>query len=371
MNRKSVFFFPVPAAATAMMAIVSLLFLSAGSAAAGPRDLADIVKAGKILIGCAEVPPEEGLKRSDLPYYMGFDLELALRISEVLRAEKGVTTEWVHVPRTDQRIPFLEEGKADLVIRTFSITPKRQEVIGFSNPYFENPGLTVVVGSDVQGVAGYKDLVGRKVIVTGKSTAEFFVLKNIPKVKILPVANDQYAIDYLIKGKADAYVQDFSMCLYHVSRFPSLRLAGEPFTADGKEDLYGIGMPKGSAELKNFIDGILARLEKDGTLKALYDKWYGTRLANARKMVPLIGGTFLINLGDEKMVGTVEEKRGDFYLVKLDNGDHLFIPPSSIRYMKVVSPEKKEQAPQADSKKSPKKRDSSGSAGKAQGKKGK
>lgn len=361
MIRKTGFFTPVAAAAAMTIAVASILFFSAGSAFAEPRDLADITKAGKVLIGCAEISPKEGLKRSDLPYYMGFDLELAMRISDILKAEKGVTTEWVHVPRTDQRIPFLEEGRADLIVRTFSITPKREEVIDFSKPYFENPGLTVVVGSDVQGVAGYRDLVGRRVIVTGKSTAEFFVLKNIPKVKILPVANDQYAIDYLIKGKADAYVQDFSMCLYHVSRFPNLRLAGEPFTTDGKEDLYGIGLPKGSKELKKYIDGVLDRLEKDGTLKALYDKWYGTRLANAKKMIPLIGGTFLINLGDEKMIGTVEEKRGDFYLVKLENGDHLFIPPTSIRYMKVINPEKMDQRPSGESNASPVKREANGS----------
>jgi ABC-type amino acid transport substrate-binding protein len=305
-------------------------------------DLDEIIKRGVIRIGCAEIPDINLLKDPALPYYMGFDLELAMEISTEFRKIHGASTEWVHVPRTDQRIPFLQDGKADLIIRTFSITSKRLESINFSDSYFDNPGLTVVIPKGVTGIASFRDLAGRKVMVTGKSTAEYFVLKNVPKVKILPVANDKYAVDYLLKGKADAYVQDFAMCLFHVSRFPDLRLVGDPFTMNDKKDEYGIGMQKGSDNLKKEINGILTAFEKKGFLKKLYDKWFGEKLAQVRKVVPLIGGKFDINAAGMKLSGTLEEKRGDFYLFRSDDGATFFFPPSSIQYLKVIeaSPQK-------------------------------
>lgn len=298
-------------------------------------DLPDILKRGTVRIGCAEIPGAETLADPSLPYYMGFDLELATEIAGVFKKNHGVTIEWVHVPRTDQRIPFLQDGTADLIIRTFSITPKRAEVIDFSDPYFTNPGLTVVIPKGVTGISSFRDLAGRKVMVTGKSTAEYFVLKNVPKVKILPVANDKYAVDYLLKNKAEAYVQDFAMCLFHVSRFPDLRLVGDPFTMNDEKDEYGIGMVKGSKALKAEINKILASLEKNGTLRRIYDKWFGEKLAQVKKVVPLIGGHFKIRAAGMNLTGTLEEKREDFYLFRCDDGAVFFFAPSAIEYMKI------------------------------------
>lgn len=300
------------------------------------RSLKEIKESKIIKIGCARVASEENLNDPNIPYYMGFDLELSKSISKEIEKKLKIQTEWVATPRTDQRIPFLKEGKADLIIRTFSITEKRKKIIDFSVAYFDNPGLTVVVPNTTQNVTNYQDLAGKKVIVTGKSTSEYFVLKNIPKVKILPVANDEYAIDYLLKGKADAYVQDFSMCLFHVSRFNMFRLAGEPFNPGKDKDQYGIGMTKGSKDLKKLIDEILGDLTKNGQVKKIYKKWYGDKMANVRKVTPLFDNHFNINTANMTFSGSLEEKRGDFYLFKSDKGKSFFIPLEKINYLEVL-----------------------------------
>jgi ABC-type amino acid transport substrate-binding protein len=325
-----VYFYAAP-----LFIFISLIYFQCNVIQA--RSIEEIKKEKIIKIGCSRVPPAENLKDSNIPYYMGFDIELALNISKELEKKLDVKTQWVATPRTDQRIPFLKDGQADLIIRTFSITPKRMEMVDFSKPYFDNPGLTIVVPDEIKDVRDFRDLAGKKVIVTGKSTSEYFVLKNIPKVKILPVANDEYAVDYLLKGRADAYVQDFSMCLFHVFRFNNLRLAGEPFNPGDTKDQYAVGMAKNSTELKKLVDSILDNFEKTGVMKDIYQKWYGDKMARVRKVTPLYGNYFKVFSGSLAIEGVLEEKKEDFLLFKTNKGESYFIPFNKIDYLVVSS----------------------------------
>ena len=61
------------------------------------------------------------------------------------------------------RIPFLMTNKADIVISSFSVTPERAKVVGFSAPYSVNQ---LVVGAPKSvAISKLGDLAGKRVAV--------------------------------------------------------------------------------------------------------------------------------------------------------------------------------------------------------------
>ena len=83
-----------------------------------------------------------------LTYYLyrgtrrGFDFELIKKFAE----EKGIVVEAVIPPRWVDMIPYLYEGRGDLIASMMTITPERDALVGFTRPYLEV--WQVVVGTE-------------------------------------------------------------------------------------------------------------------------------------------------------------------------------------------------------------------------------
>ncbi len=78
--------------------------------------------------------------------------------------------EWVETV-SDNREPFLESGKVDLVLASYSITDERRQLVGQTGPYMVT-GQQVLVKSD-SDVTGIADLKGKEVCsVTGSTSID-------------------------------------------------------------------------------------------------------------------------------------------------------------------------------------------------------
>ena len=131
---KSVF----PPRLRAAFAGLALIGGLAVSGAAHADQLDDIMKAGKLRVAIDLGVPPYGMKDAALNP-TGSDVETARLLAKGL----GVTLEIV--PTTGaNRVPFLQTGKADIVISSMSVTPERQKVIDFSTPY---AAILAVVGA--------------------------------------------------------------------------------------------------------------------------------------------------------------------------------------------------------------------------------
>ncbi len=51
----------------------------------------------------------------------------------------------------------------------------------------------------------------------------------------------------------------------------TLKLVGEDLTVEP----YGIGVPEGDTEMKEFVDGVLQELYDDGRYAEIYEEWVG------------------------------------------------------------------------------------------------
>src|SRR4051794_28704986 len=100
-----------------------------------PRStMANIVSKGTITIGVKYDVPLMGLYDPVTQKVDGFDIAMGKEIAKDMGLKEN-QVKFIEAV-TANRIPFLTEDKADLMISTFTITDERKQQIDFSRPYY-------------------------------------------------------------------------------------------------------------------------------------------------------------------------------------------------------------------------------------------
>ena len=191
----------------------------------------------------------------------GFDADICREIAE----ELGVEVELIEAVSAN-RIPFLNERRVDLVISTFTINDERKTQIDFSRPYYI-AGQSILAKISDTSISGVDDLNGKRVCSAEGSTSEKNVREQAPEAELVLFKTYTEAGQALNDGRCDAVSTDDVILFGLISAYPDTELKGEPFTTEE----YGIGMKKGSAELKALVDQVLADMESDGRFAELWE----------------------------------------------------------------------------------------------------
>ena len=229
--------------------------------------MAELNKAGKITVGTKFDQPLFGLRGlSGDPE--GFDVEIA----KLLAAKLGIPEDGVTFVEavSANREPFLEQGRVDMVVATYTINDKRDEVVDFAGPYFQAGQDILVAKGNPKGIQGPEDLKGKKTCsVSGSTPAATVQEKYGLKVPDELVLTDVYTKcrDQLEQGAIDAVTTDNVILSGYVDADPEkFELIGKPFT----EEPYGIGIPEGQEEFCDFINETLAEAEEDGSYEKAF-----------------------------------------------------------------------------------------------------
>jgi glutamate transport system substrate-binding protein len=206
----------------------------------------------------------------------GFDADLCREIAK----ELSVEAELIEAVSAN-RIPFLNERRVDLVISTFTINDERKTQIDFSRPYYV-AGQSILAKKSDTSITGVDDLNGKKVCSAEGSTSEKNVREKAPQAELVLFKTYTEAGQALNDGRCDAVSTDDVILFGLINAYPDTELKGEPFTTEN----YGIGMKKGSTELKAFVDDLLAKMDSDGRFKALWEKNIGPYTTKEPKLPP-------------------------------------------------------------------------------------
>jgi ABC-type amino acid transport substrate-binding protein len=257
-------------------AILPLLFLTAGAAAAG--DLAEVKARGKLIVVTYPLQrsffssvnlarmSEGNLKLGDLRHpddFQGIDIDLMKGFAKRL----GVALE-IH-PITEgwgALVPALQAGKGDLVASELTITPERQEAVDFSRPYVTSwIAVAVRKGSPIAGLA---DLKGKKAALLSGSSHVEFLQKTVPGVEIVPTGFDLESFVAVEDGSAEYTLTDTTVPPGQPvdEAHPHLRIAFRL-----REVADGIAVRKGS-DLLAPLNAYLAEIEKSGELKRILER---------------------------------------------------------------------------------------------------
>ncbi len=217
-------------------------------------------KAQKITIGTKFDQPLFGLKGLD-GKPAGFDVE----IGKIIAGELGIPAdkiEWVESP-SKVREEYIEQGKVDLVVATYTINDTRKQRVAFAGPYYVAGQDILVKAGDtsITGPDSFKDGTKKVCSVTGSTPAANIV--QYLKDKLQLVLFDVYSkcVDALKGGQVDAVTTDNVILLGYASKEPSvLKVVGKPFT----QEPYGIGVKKDDTGFREFVNATLEKIYADG-----------------------------------------------------------------------------------------------------------
>jgi polar amino acid transport system substrate-binding protein len=204
----------------------------------------------------------------------GFDRELMRSICDDL----GVTLRPARYTGDDFDGIFagLKDGSYDAVISGTTITPGRERVALFSDPYLEfDQGLAVNVGrhpniessDDLRGlivgiqVGNTSDIVARKLLAQGA----------IADIKYYPYHGILTALDDLSAGRIGALIKLFPVLSWLVKDRGELAVIEQIPT----HEKLGIAFAPTNAGLCRAVNESLASLKERGTFETLRRKWFG------------------------------------------------------------------------------------------------
>ena len=249
---------------------------SASSAATTPMDVATkilghaptglaatIVNRGSVIVANdANYPPQSSVDQAT-GKLVGFDVDVANKMGELLGLKVDFKNPaWETIPAG------LQQGKYDVSIGSMTITPERQKVLAFTDPYYYTSGQ-IFVKKGGQQITGVADLAGKKVGV-GAATTYYDYLKKNTKAVVKTYTTDADAFPDLANGNLD-----FVMTAGPTGQ--QAILSGQPFEFSGKplyyEDL-AFALKLGEADWLALLNYTVQTMHSDGSLTAMSKQWY-------------------------------------------------------------------------------------------------
>ncbi|MBH5318336.1 transporter substrate-binding domain-containing protein [Paenibacillus sp. GSMTC-2017] len=195
----------------------------------------------------------------------GFDLDIAAAIvKDITGADDKIEYKEVN---GKTRIPMLQNGEIDIIVRTMTITEERKLEVDFSDPYFSaGQSLLVPENSSITGIA---DLKGKKVIAV-KGTRDGEIIKQkAPEAEVSEYENLGEAFTALSTGKGDVLTTDNAILMGLSLENPGYKLVGGVI----EDQPWGIAVRKGDKEMLEAVNAALKKLKDSGEYATIYEKW--------------------------------------------------------------------------------------------------
>jgi len=218
-------------------------------------------KAQKIIIGTKFDQPLFGLKGLD-GKPAGFDVE----IGKIIASELGIPADKIEWTETKSAVreEYIEQGKADIVVATYTINDTRKQRIAFAGPYYV-AGQDIMVRKDDTSITGpdsFKDGTKKVCSVTGSTPAkkiEEYVKDKTTQIVLF--GGYAQCVEALKTNQVDAVTTDNVILLGFIDQDPNaLKILGAPFT----QEPYGIGVKKDDTKFRAFINETLEKIYADG-----------------------------------------------------------------------------------------------------------
>nr|WP_236698240.1 transporter substrate-binding domain-containing protein [Weissella minor] len=197
----------------------------------------------------------------------GFDIDMAKEITK--RVDPKAKVELTQIT-SGTRVPMLLNGNIDSIIATMTITPEREKVVDFSEPYF-NAGQSLLVknSSDVKNIKDLDRKGARILGVQGSNSIEN-VKKFAPKARIVALPDYATALTALQSGQGDALTTDNGILYGMAVDNKGVKVVGGTFTTEP----YGIAVDKDNPKLVKAINDAVDDMKSDGTYDKLAKKWF-------------------------------------------------------------------------------------------------
>jgi polar amino acid transport system substrate-binding protein len=243
-----------------------------------------VMKAGVIVMSTdPQYPPQSSLTADGS--YEGFDISVGTEIAKRLGVDiKFETPDWNLITAGSWG------GRWDFSVGSMTITPARQKILAFTDPYYFTPAQ--MAASTASGITTLDGLAG-KTICVGEATTYYEWLTNgegRPDVAATPPTGSiatTLSTDRLCAETWKSGRKDFEGWLSSSTTVDQAVKDGLPLVKVG-DPVYleplGVAFDKSGPDPTDMVakvDGILAEMRADGTLKGFSEKWFGSDLTVA------------------------------------------------------------------------------------------
>ena len=207
---------------------------------------------------------------------VGYAHDLQMKVVEAVKTKLNkpdLKVRYVLVT-SQNRIPSIANGTADLECGSTTNNKERQEQVAFSTGFFK-VGSRLLTATN-SGVADFKDLKGKKLVTTAGTTSERYIKAHKEELGIGEIISAKdHAESFLMleSGRASAFMMD------------DILLAGEKSKAKEPakwhivgtapiHEIYGCMMRKGDADFKQVVDDAIRATYASGEINAMYKKWF-------------------------------------------------------------------------------------------------
>lgn len=196
----------------------------------------------------------------------GVEPKLIKRILETAGYEYTFIDDYDYNKNGDVRLDVITGGKADLTIRSITITEDRKQKVNFSEPYYYD-GASALVLND-SGIESKNDFQNKRVYAFNFTTAYDWARENLPESEIVTYEDfpgDQAPEKLLLEGKIDVYLGDRTFLKTILTKSPEFKLLGETYTREP----FGIAVDKDRTQLLTDINKAIEQLRSTGELEKI------------------------------------------------------------------------------------------------------
>lgn len=204
---------------------------------------------------------------------VGFDIDLANAVADLY----GWNLEFQPIDWAMKETE-LNSGNIDMIWNGYGITPEREEMVLFSEPYIESGQM--VISKKGSGIEEISDLAGKTIATQSGSTALTFMqewpddLYNqlADEPVLYPSYNEVFAD--LDADRVDAIYAGDIYSRYTLNQKGTLD-EYEYFVDETSVEPIGVGFRKSDTALKEQVDAGIEELRQNGTYAEIEAKWFG------------------------------------------------------------------------------------------------
>lgn len=201
----------------------------------------------------------------------GYDIDLAKAVFK----EYGIKVSFQTIDWS-MNVTELRNGTIDLLWNGYSITPERKKKVAFSRPYLRNRQVLVV--KKHSGIHSFKQMRKYELGMQTGSTAEQWYegKQNILRAK-KTVLYDTISNSFLDlnAGRIQGILLDEVYADYYIAHMAKSRDYRVIQNDRVPMDLFAVGMRKGDKTLRQKVNAGLVRLQENGKLRQINEKWFG------------------------------------------------------------------------------------------------
>jgi ABC-type amino acid transport substrate-binding protein len=196
----------------------------------------------------------------------GVEPKLIERILEIAGYEYTFIDDYEYNENGDVRLDVITDGKADITIRSITITEDRKQKVNFSEPYYYDGASALVLENN--GIESKDDFQNKKVFAFDFTTAYDWAIGNLKESEIVTYedfSRNQRPEQLLLEGKIDVYLGDRTYLKTFLNKSPKFKLLDETYTREP----FGIAVDKDQPQLLNDINNAIEQLRSTGELEII------------------------------------------------------------------------------------------------------